>query len=195
MTMLSNIFKAIVAVALVIFFSMPTSSAKAAYTSNCQCQCNCNCTCTCNGGSSNKASGNTSNQVQPAGEAEKTVMTETKRVTDAHAREDNRKQYSGYKMQLADALESSAKNSGFTVVTKTWKATGGDYDVVQQEFSRNNWTLKIQYRYNNGFLDSCHPVWLAHNGTPLNSGNEWDGWAWSSSQTLYELLDMLLSKL
>ena len=189
--MLSNIFKAIVAVALVIFFSMPTSSAKAAYTSNCQCQCNCNCTCTCNGGSSNKASGNTSNQVQPAGEAEKTVMTETKRVTDAHAREDNRKQYSGYKMQLADALESSAKNSGFTVVTKTWKATGGDYDVVQQEFSRNNWTLKIQYRYNNGFLDSCHPVWLAHNGTPLNSGNEWDGWAWSSSQTLYELLDML----
>ncbi len=191
MTMLSNIFKAIVAVALVIFFSMPTSSAKAAYTSNCQCQCNCNCTCTCNGGSSNKASGNTSNQVQPAGEAEKTVMTETKRVTDAHAREDNRKQYSGYKMQLADALESSAKNSGFTVVTKTWKATGGDYDVVQQEFSRNNWTLKIQYRYNNGFLDSCHPVWLAHNGTPLNSGNEWDGWAWSSSQTLYELLDML----
>ena len=189
MTMLSNIFKAIVAVALVIFFSMPTSSAKAAYTSNCQCQCNCNCTC--NGGSSNKASGNTSNQVQPAGEAEKTVMTETKRVTDAHAREDNRKQYSGYKMQLADALESSAKNSGFTVVTKTWKATGGDYDVVQQEFSRNNWTLKIQYRYNNGFLDSCHPVWLAHNGTPLNSGNEWDGWAWSSSQTLYELLDML----
>lgn len=191
MTMLSNIFKAIVAVALVIFFSMPTSSAKAAYTSNCQCQCNCNCTCTCNGGSSNKASGNTSNQVQPAGETEKTVMTETKRVTDAHAREDNRKQYSGYKMQLADALESSAKNSGFTVVTKTWKATGGDYDVVQQEFSRNNWTLKIQYRYNNGFLDSCHPVWLAHNGTPLNSGNEWDGWAWSSSQTLYELLDML----
>ncbi len=191
MTMLSNIFKAIVAVALVIFFSMPTSSAKAAYTSNCQCQCNCNCTCTCNGGSSNKASGNTSNQVQPAGEAEKTVMTETKRVTDAHAREDNRKQYSGYKMQLADALESSAKNSGFTVVTKTWKATGGDYDVVQQEFSRNNWTLKIQYRYNNGFLDSCHPVWLAHNGTPLNSGEEWDGWAWSSSQTLYELLDML----
>lgn len=191
MTMLSNIFKAIVAVALVIFFSMPTSSAKAAYTSNCQCQCNCNCTCTCNGGSNNKASGNTSNQVQPAGEAEKTVMTETKRVTDAHAREDNRKQYSGYKMQLADALESSAKNSGFTVVTKTWKATGGDYDVVQQEFSRNNWTLKIQYRYNNGFLDSCHPVWLAHNGTPLNSGNEWDGWAWSSSQTLYELLDML----
>lgn len=191
MAMLSNIFKAIVAVALVIFFSMPTSSAKAAYTSNCQCQCNCNCTCTCNGGSSNKASGNTSNQVQPAGEAEKTVMTETKRVTDAHAREDNRKQYSGYKMQLADALESSAKNSGFTVVTKTWKATGGDYDVVQQEFSRNNWTLKIQYRYNNGFLDSCHPVWLAHNGTPLNSGNEWDGWAWSSSQTLYELLDML----
>lgn len=191
MTMLSNIFKAIVAVALVIFFSMPTSSAKAAYTSNCQCQCNCNCTCTCNGGSSNKASGNTSNQVQPAGEAEKTVMTETKRVTDAHAREDNRKQYSGYKMQLADALENSAKNSGFTVVTKTWKATGGDYDVVQQEFSRNNWTLKIQYRYNNGFLDSCHPVWLAHNGTPLNSGNEWDGWAWSSSQTLYELLDML----
>lgn len=191
MTMLSNIFKAIVAVALVIFFSMPTSSAKAAYTSSCQCQCNCNCTCTCNGGSSNKASGNTSNQVQPAGEAEKTVMTETKRVTDAHAREDNRKQYSGYKMQLADALESSAKNSGFTVVTKTWKATGGDYDVVQQEFSRNNWTLKIQYRYNNGFLDSCHPVWLAHNGTPLNSGNEWDGWAWSSSQTLYELLDML----
>ena len=191
MTMLSNIFKAIVAVALVIFFSMPTSSAKAAYTSNCQCQCNCNCTCTCNGGSSNKASGNTSNQVQPAGEAEKTVMTETKRVTDAHAREDNRKQYSGYKMQLADALESSAKNSGFTVVTKTWKATGGDYDVVQQEFSRNNWTLKIQYRYNNGFLDSCHPVWLTHNGTPLNSGNEWDGWAWSSSQTLYELLDML----
>lgn len=191
MTMLSNIFKAIVAVALVIFFSMPTSSAKAAYTSNCQCQCNCNCTCTCNGGSNNKASGNTSNQVQPAGEAEKTVMTETKRVTDAHAREDNRKQYSGYKMQLADALESSAKNSGFTVVTKTWKATGGDYDVVQQEFSRNNWTLKIQYRYNNGFLDSCHPVWLAHNGTPLNSGEEWDGWAWSSSQTLYELLDML----
>lgn len=191
MTMLSNIFKAIVAVALVIFFSMPTSSAKAAYTSNCQCQCNCNCTCTCNGGSSNKASENTSNQVQPAGEAEKTVMTETKRVTDAHAREDNRKQYSGYKMQLADALESSAKNSGFTVVTKTWKATGGDYDVVQQEFSRNNWTLKIQYRYNNGFLDSCHPVWLAHNGTPLNSGEEWDGWAWSSSQTLYELLDML----
>ena len=191
MTMLSNIFKAIVAVALVIFFLMPTSSAKAAYTSNCQCQCNCNCTCTCNGGSSNKASGNTSNQVQPAGEAEKTVMTETKRVTDAHAREDNRKQYSGYKMQLADALESSAKNSGFTVVTKTWKATGGDYDVVQQEFSRNNWTLKIQYRYNNGFLDSCHPVWLAHNGTPLNSGEEWDGWAWSSSQTLYELLDML----
>lgn len=191
MTMLSNIFKAIVAVALVFFFSMPTSSAKAAYTSNCQCQCNCNCTCTCNGGSSNKASGNTSNQVQPAGEAEKTVMTETKRVTDAHAREDNRKQYSGYKMQLADALESSAKNSGFTVVTKTWKATGGDYDVVQQEFSRNNWTLKIQYRYNNGFLDSCHPVWLAHNGTPLNSGEEWDGWAWSSSQTLYELLDML----
>ena len=191
MTMLSNIFKAIVAVALVIFFSMPTSSAKAAYTSNCQCQCNCNCTCTCNGGSSNKASGDTGSQVQPAGEKEKSVMAETKRVTDAHIREDNRKQYSGYKMQLADALESSAKNSGFTVVTKTWKATGGDYDVVQQEFSRNNWTLKIQYRYNNGFLDSCHPVWLAHNGTPLNSGEEWDGWAWSSSQTLYELLDML----
>ena len=186
MTMLSNIFKGIVAVALVIFFSTPTST-KAAYTSSCQC----NCACTCNGGSGNKASGNTSNQIQPAGEKEKAVMAETKRVTDAHIREDNRKQYSGYKMQLADALESSAKNSGFTVVTKTWKATGGDYDVVQQEFSRNNWTLKIQYRYNNGFLDSCHPVWLAHNGTPLNSVEEGDGWAWYSSQTIYELLDML----
>lgn len=188
MTMLSNIFKGLVAIALVIFFSMPTSPAKAAYSS---CQCSCNCNCNCNSGTCNKASGNASNQIQPAGEKEKAVMAETKRVTDAHAREDNRKQYSGYKMQLADALESSAKNSGFTVVTKTWKATGGNYDVVQQEFSRNNWTLKIQYRYNNGFLDSCHPVWLAHNGTPLNSGEEWDGWAWSSSQTIYELLDML----
>lgn len=188
MTMLSNIFKGLVAIALVIFFSMPTSPAKAAYSS---CQCSCNCNCNCNSGTCNKASGNDSNQIQPAGEKEKTVMAETKRVTDAHIREDNRKQYSGYKMQLADALESSAKNSGFTVVTKTWKATGGNYDVVQQEFSRNNWTLKIQYRYNNGFLDSCHPVWLAHNGTPLNSGEEWDGWAWSSSQTIYELLDML----
>ncbi len=189
MTMLNNIFKGAVAIALVIFFSVPTSSAKAAYSS---CQCSCNCNCNCNSGTCNKASGNTSNQqVQAAGEKEKTIMAETKRVTEAHAREDNRKQYSGYKMQLADALESSAKNSGFTVVTKTWKATGGNYDVVQQEFSRNNWTLKIQYRYNNGFLDSCHPVWLAHNGTPLNSGEEWDGWAWSSSQTLYELLDML----
>ena len=189
MTMLNNIIKGVVAIALVIFFSVPTSSAKAAYSS---CQCSCNCNCNCNSGTCNKASGNTNNQqVQAAGEKEKAIMAETKRVTDAHAKEDNRKQYSGYKMQLADALESSAKNSGFTVVTKTWKATGGDYDVVQQEFSRNNWTLKIQYRYNNGFLDSCHPVWLAHNGTPLNSGEEWDGWAWSSSQTLYELLDML----
>ena len=189
MTMLNNIIKGVVAIALVIFFSVPTSSAKAAYSS---CQCSCNCNCNCNNGTCNKASGNTSNQqVQAAGEKEKAIMAETKRVTEAHAKEDNRKQYSGYKMQLADALESSAKNSGFTVVTKTWKATGGNYDVVQQEFSRNNWTLKIQYRYNNGFLDSCHPVWLAHNGTPLNSGEEWDGWAWSSSQTLYELLDML----
>ena len=189
MTMLNNIFKGAVAIALVIFFSVPTSSAKAAYSS---CQCSCNCNCNCNNGSCNKASGNTSNQqVQAAGEKEKAIMAETKRVTEAHAKEDNRKQYSGYKMQLADALESSAKNSGFTVVTKTWKATGGNYDVVQQEFSRNNWTLKIQYRYNNGFLDSCHPVWLAHNGTPLNSGEEWGGWAWSSSQTIYELLDML----
>ena len=189
MTMLNNIIKGVVAIALVIFFSVPTSSAKAAYSS---CQCSCNCNCNCNSGTCNKASGNTNNQqVQAAGEKEKTIMAETKRVTEAHAKEDNRKQYSGYKMQLADALESSAKNSGFTVVTKTWKATGGNYDVVQQEFSRNNWTLKIQYRYNNGFLDSCHPVWLAHNGTPLNSGEEWDGWAWSSSQTLYELLDML----
>ena len=189
MTMLNNIIKGVVAIALVIFFSVPTSSAKAAYSS---CQCSCNCNCNCNSGTCNKASGNTSNQqVQAAGEKEKAIMAETKRVTEAHAKEDNRKQYSGYKMQLADALESSAKNSGFTVVTKTWKATGGNYDVVQQEFSRNNWTLKIQYRYNNGFLDSCHPVWLAHNGTPLNSGEEWDGWAWSSSQTLYELLDML----
>lgn len=187
--MLNNVFKGIAAIALVIFFSVPTSSAKAAYSS---CQCSCNCNCNCNSGTCNKASGNTSNQqVQAAGEKEKTIMAETKRVTEVHAKEDNRKQYSGYKMQLADALESSAKNSGFTVVTKTWKATSGDYDVVQQEFSRNNWTLKIQYRYNNGFLDSCHPVWLAHNGTPLNSGEEWDGWAWSSSQTLYELLDML----
>ena len=189
MTMLNNIIKGVVAIALVIFFSVPTSSAKAAYSS---CQCSCNCNCNCNSGTCNKASGNTNNQqVQAAGEKEKAIMAETKRVTDAHAKEDNRKQYSGYKMQLADALESSAKNSGFTVVSKTWKATGGDYDVVQQEFSRNNWTLKIQYRYNNGFLDSCHPVWLAHNGSPLNSGEEWDGWAWSSSQTLYELLDML----
>ena len=189
MTMLNNIIKDVVAIALVIFFSVPTSSAKAAYSS---CQCSCNCNCNCNNGTCNKASGNTSNQqVQAAGEKEKAIMAETKRVTEAHAKEDNRKQYSGYKMQLADALESSAKNSGFTVVTKTWKATGGNYDVVQQEFSRNNWTLKIQYRYNNGFLDSCHPVWLAHNGTPLNSGEEWDGWAWSSSQTIYELLDML----
>lgn len=189
MTMLNNIIKGVVAIALVIFFSVPTSSAKAAYSS---CQCSCNCNCNCNNGTCNKASGNTSNQqVQAAGEKEKAIMAETKRVTEAHAKEDNRKQYSGYKMQLADALESSAKNSGFTVVTKTWKATGGNYDVVQQEFSRNNWTLKIQYRYNNGFLDSCHPVWLAHNGTPLNSGEEWDGWAWSSSQTIYELLDML----
>lgn len=189
MTMLNNVVKGIVAIALVIFFSVPTSSAKAAYSS---CQCSCNCNCNCNNGTCNKASGNTSNQqVQAAGEKEKAIMAETKRVTEAHAKEDNRKQYSGYKMQLADALESSAKNSGFTVVTKTWKATGGNYDVVQQEFSRNNWTLKIQYRYNNGFLDSCHPVWLAHNGTPLNSGEEWDGWAWSSSQTIYELLDML----
>ena len=189
MTMLNNIIKGVVAIALVIFFSVPTSSAKAAYSS---CQCSCNCNCNCNSGTCNKASGNTNNQqVQAAGEKEKAIMAETKRVTEAHAKEDNRKQYSGYKMQLADALESSAKNSGFTVVTKSWKATGGDYNVVQQEFSRNNWTLKIQYRYNNGFLDSCHPVWLAHNGTPLNSGEEWDGWAWSSSQTLYELLDML----
>ena len=189
MTMLNNIIKGVVAIALVIFFSVPTSSAKAAYSS---CQCSCNCNCNCNSGTCNKASGNTNNQqVQAAGEKEKAIMAETKRVTEAHAKEDNRKQYSGYKMQLADALESSAKNSGFTVVTKTWKATGGNYDVVQQEFSRNNWTLKIQYRYNNGFLDSCHPVWLAHNGTPLNSGEEWDGWAWSSSQTIYELLDML----
>ena len=189
MTMLNNIIKGVVAIALVIFFSVPTSSAKAAYSS---CQCSCNCNCNCNSGTCNKASGNINNQqVQAAGEKEKAIMAETKRVTEAHAKEDNRKQYSGYMMQLADALESSAKNSGFTVVTKTWKATGGNYDVVQQEFSRNNWTLKIQYRYNNGFLDSCHPVWLAHNGTPLNSGEEWDGWAWSSSQTLYELLDML----
>ena len=189
MTMLNNIIKGVVAIALVIFFSVPTSSAKAAYSS---CQCSCNCNCNCNSGTCNKASGNTNNQqVQAAGEKEKAIIAETKRVTEAHAKEDNRKQYSGYKMQLADALESSAKNSGFTVVTKTWKATGGNYDVVQQEFSRNNWTLKIQYRYNNEFLDSCHPVWLAHNGTPLNSGEEWDGWAWSSSQTLYELLDML----
>ena len=189
MTMLNNIIKGVVAIALVIFFSVPTSSAKAAYSS---CQCSCNCNCNCNSGTCNKASGNTNNQqVQAAGEKEKAIMAETKRVTEAHAKEDNRKQYSGYMMQLADALESSAKNSGFTVVTKTWKATGGNYDVVQQEFSRNNWTLKIQYRYNNGFLDSCHPVWLAHNGTPLNSGEEWDGWAWSSSQTIYELLDML----
>lgn len=189
MTMLNNIIKGVVAIALVIFFSVPTSSAKAAYSS---CQCSCNCNCNCNSGTCNKASGNTNNQqVQAAGEKEKAIMAETKRVTEAHAKEDNRKQYSGYMMQLADALESSAKNSGFTVVTKTWKATGGNYDVVQQEFSRNNWTLKIQYRYNNGFLDSCHPVWLAHNGSPLNSGEEWDGWAWSSSQTLYELLDML----
>ena len=189
MTMLNNIIKGVVAIALVIFFSVPTSSAKAAYSS---CQCSCNCNCNCNSGTCNNASGNTNNQqVQAAGEKEKAIMAEIKRVTEAHAKEDNRKQYSGYMMQLADALESSAKNSGFTVVTKTWKATGGDYDVVQQEFSRNNWTLKIQYRYNNGFLDSCHPVWLAHNGTPLNSGEEWDGWAWSSSQTLYELLDML----
>lgn len=189
MTMLNNIIKGVVAIALVIFFSVPTSSAKAAYSS---CQCSCNCNCNCNSGTCNNASGNTNNQqVQAAGEKEKAIMAEIKRVTEAHAKEDNRKQYSGYMMQLADALESSAKNSGFTVVTKTWKATGGNYDVVQQEFSRNNWTLKIQYRYNNGFLDSCHPVWLAHNGTPLNSGEEWDGWAWSSSQTLYELLDML----
>ena len=189
MTMLNNIIKGVVAIALVIFFSVPTSSAKAAYSS---CQYSCNCNCNCNSGTCNKASGNTNNQqVQAAGEKEKAIMAETKRVTEAHAKEDNRKQYSGYMMQLADALESSAKNSGFTVVTKTWKATGGNYDVVQQEFSRNNWTLKIQYRYNNGFLDSCHPVWLAHNGSPLNSGEEWDGWAWSSSQTLYELLDML----
>lgn len=187
--MLNNIIKGVVAIALVIFFSVPTSSAKAAYSS---CQCSCNCNCNCNSGTCNNASGNTNNQqVQAAGEKEKAIMAEIKRVTEAHAKEDNRKQYSGYMMQLADALESSAKNSGFTVVTKTWKATGGNYDVVQQEFSRNNWTLKIQYRYNNGFLDSCHPVWLAHNGTPLNSGEEWDGWAWSSSQTLYELLDML----
>ena len=189
MTMLNNIIKGVVAIALVIFFSVPTRSAKAAYSS---CQCSCNCNCNCNSGTCNNASGNTNNQqVQAAGEKEKAIMAEIKRVTEAHAKEDNRKQYSGYMMQLADALESSAKNSGFTVVTKTWKATGGNYDVVQQEFSRNNWTLKIQYRYNNGFLDSCHPVWLAHNGTPLNSGEEWDGWAWSSSQTLYELLDML----
>ena len=118
-------------------------------------------------------------------------MAETKRVTDAHMQEDNRKQYSGYMMQLADALESSAKNSGFTVTTKSWRANGGDYSVVQQEFSRNGWTLKIQYRYNNGFMDNCHPVWLAHNGSPLNSDEEWYGWAWSSSQTIYELLDML----
>ena len=189
MTMLNNVVKGIVAIALVIFFSVPTSSAKAAYSS---CQCSCNCNCNCNNGTCNKASGNTSNQqVQAAGEKEKAIMAETKRVTEAHAKEDNRKQYSGYKMQLADALESSAKNSGFTVTTKSWRANGGDYNVVQQEFSRNGWTLKIQYRYNNGFMDSCHPVWLAHNGSPLNSGEEWDGWAWSSSQTIYELLDML----
>ena len=188
MTMLKTLIKAIAAVALVIFFSIPTNT-KAANSCNNKCSCTCNCTCGCNS-SSNKDSA-ASGQIQPAAEKEKAIMAETKRVTEAHAKEDNRKQYSGYKMQLADALESSAKNSGFTVVTKTWKATSGNYDVVQQEFSRNNWTLKIQYRYNNGFLDSCHPVWLAHNGTPLNSGEEWDGWAWSSSQTLYELLDML----
>lgn len=103
MTMLNNIFKGAVAIALVIFFSVPTSSAKAAYSS---CQCSCNCNCNCNSGTCNKASGNTSNQqVQAAGEKEKTIMAETKRVTEAHAKEDNRKQYSGYKMQLADALE------------------------------------------------------------------------------------------
>ena len=145
MTMLKTLIKAIAAVALVIFFSIPTNT-KAANNCNNKCSCTCNCTCGCNS-SSNKDSA-ASGQIQPAAEKEKAIMAETKRVTEAHAKEDNRKQYSGYMMQLADALESSAKNSGFTVVTKSWKATGGDYNVVQQEFSRNNWTLKIQYRYN-----------------------------------------------
>lgn len=186
MTMLKKMIKIAIAIMLVVLFSMP-ADAKAANCSCCKCSCTCNCTCDCN---CNKNC-NTGNQVQPAAEQEKAVMAETKRVTDAHMQEDNRKQYSGYMMQLADTLESSAKNSGFTVTTKSWRANGGDYNVVQQEFSRNGWTLKIQYRYNNGFMDSCHPVWLAHNGSPLNSGEEWDGWAWSSSQTIYELLDML----
>ena len=186
MTMLKKMIKIAIAIMLVVLFSMP-ADAKAANCSCCKCSCTCNCTCDCN---CNKNC-NTNNQVQPAAEKEKAVMAETKRVTDAHMQEDNRKQYSGYMMQLADTLESSAKNSGFTVTTKSWRANGGDYNVVQQEFSRNGWTLKIQYRYNNGFMDSCHPVWLAHNGSPLNSGEEWDGWAWSSSQTIYELLDML----
>ena len=132
MTMLKRMIKVAIAIMLVVLFSMP-ADAKAANYSCCKCSCTCNCTCDCN---CNKNC-NTGNQVQPAAEKEKAVMAETKRVTDAHMQEDNRKQYSGYMMQLADTLESSAKNSGFTVTTKSWRANGGDYNVVQQEFSRN----------------------------------------------------------
>ena len=176
--------------AMGLFFIDRPIAVAAATCSCCKCNC-CNCGCGCSGSCSCSGKG----QVQPAQPApsEDAIKAETRRVTDAHMQEDNRSQFNGYMMKLADAFKSSAENSGFTVNTQSWKtATGGDHYVVQQEFSRKGWTLKIQYRFNgNGFMDECHPVWLSHNGNQINSGEEWGGWSWSTSQTIYELLDML----
>lgn len=144
--------------------------------------------------SSSSSTGSASNQVQPSLTAnEEAVKAETKRVTDAHMWEDNRRSYNGYLLQLADAFSSSAKNSGFEVKTSSWaEIHGANYTIVEQEFSKNNWTLKIQYQFgSSGFFDDCSPVWLFHNGLMISSGEDYNGWAWSSSQTIYELLDMI----
>ena len=148
------------------------------------CKCTCSCTCSCDG-----AKGKV--QPAPAGTVtEESVKKETERVTDAHMWEDNRKQYNGYLLQLADAFSNSAKNSGFSVKTTHWKTD--QCEVVEQQFTRNGWMLKLQYCFNsNGFFEDCHPVWLYHDDNLINSGKDWNGWSWSSSQTIYELLDML----
>lgn len=176
---------------------LPTSSAFAA-TCNCTCHCTCNCGCnncnTCKSG--NSGSNATTAQAQPATKSaisEEAVKAETKRVTDKYMQEDNRRQYNGYQLQLANAFEASAKNSGFDVKTSSWaEIDGAGYTVVQQEFSKNNWTLKLQYRFgSSGFFDDCSPLWLYHNGVQITSGEDYYGWAWSSTQTVYELLDMI----
>ena len=178
-SMIFSFLKQSIVFILMLFIAVIMAAGKISVSAaGCQCACTCGCDCKRNLPQSDEA-----------------VKEEISRITKSHIMEDNRKDYGKEVLALANAIGGSAKNSGFTVKTENWKSEAG-YQVVEQMFEKNNWMLKIQYRFGgNGFRpeDTCHPLWIYHNGKQIVSGSDYQGWAWCHSITLYEILDYLAS--